>query len=127
MITEHDTSVWFYYSEGKIPDQLFENSGWASGNHKPNGIFLGVGPTFEPCELMGADIIDIAPTVLAIMGLPIPDDMDGSVLYSALTRDHLGPIRYTEAAEFTGDSSGGFSDKQRGEIEERLRGLGYLQ
>jgi predicted AlkP superfamily phosphohydrolase/phosphomutase len=127
VITEHDTSVWFYYSEGEIPDQLFENSGWASGNHKPNGIFLGVGPTFESCDVMGADIIDIAPTVLAIMGLPIPDDMDGSVLYSALTRDCLDPIRYTEADEFTGDSSGGFSDKQRGEIEERLRGLGYLQ
>ena len=127
VITEHDTSVWFYYSEGTIPNQLFEESGWASGNHKPNGIFLGVGPSFDSREVIGADIIDIAPTVLALMGLPIPDDMDGSVLYSALSREELAPVRYTEAKGFAGDSSGSFSDKQRGEIEERLRGLGYLQ
>jgi len=127
VITEHDTSVWFYYSEGTIPDQLFEESGWASGNHKPNGIFLGVGPSFEQCEVQGADIIDIAPTVLALMGIAIPDDMDGEVIYSSLNRSGVFPIRYTESELYSSELGGGFSDKQRGEIEERLRGLGYLQ
>ena len=127
VISDHDHSVWFYYSEGEIPDMLFEPSGWASGNHKPNGIFLGHGPSFIQGSVEGANIVDIAPTVLAILGLPLPDDQDGRVLHQALDTATLAPLRYTEAKAFTDSAGAAFDAKQRAEIEERLRGLGYLQ
>jgi len=53
------------------------------GQHfnQPNGIFIACGPRIKDGERAeGARLFDIAPTVLHIMGLPVPDDMDGTVL-----------------------------------------------
>jgi len=35
-------------------------------------------------EISGARIIDLAPTILHLMNVPVPDDMDGRVLTEAL-------------------------------------------
>ncbi len=43
----------------------------------------------------GAQIIDLAPTILHLMGVPVPDDMDGQVLTEALKDEYL--IRYPVA------------------------------
>ena len=127
-IADHDHAVWFYYSEGEIPELLFEPSGWASGNHKPNGIFLGHGPSFsEKTWVDTPNIIDIAPTLLALLGLPIPDDVDGRVLRESF-RDSVNPkVLWKEAKAFEAASGSAFSSAEKAEIEERLRGLGYLQ
>ncbi|MFC1970286.1 alkaline phosphatase family protein [Chloroflexota bacterium] len=48
---------------------------------QPNGILLAHGPHIKTGErIEGAHLIDIAPTVLHMMGLPVPQDMDGRVL-----------------------------------------------
>jgi len=52
-----------------------------SGSHKRNGIFIAYGPnTKQGIEIQGAKIYDIAPTILHMFGLPVPNDMDGRVL-----------------------------------------------
>ncbi len=125
VIADHNDSVWFYYSEGEIPSRIFEPSGWASGNHTPHGLFLAWGPDVRPGPVEGAHINDISPTLLAAMGLPIPDDMDGAPLLDAFLPQRLRP-RYRSAEAFTArrhESSGA----ETAAIEERLRGLGYLQ
>lgn len=38
-------------------------------------------------EVQGASIVGMAPTVLALMGVPIPEAMDGRVLEAAMTDD----------------------------------------
>jgi tetratricopeptide (TPR) repeat protein len=49
--------------------------------HRPQGIFVAGGKPLKHDELMhGASLLDVAPTILALLGLPIPDDMDGRVL-----------------------------------------------
>jgi predicted AlkP superfamily phosphohydrolase/phosphomutase len=127
-IADHDHSVWFYYSEGEMPDTLFEDSGWSSGNHKPNGIFLGHGPSFsEGTWVDDPNIIDITPTLLSILGLPIPDDVDGRVLKESFAADFKPEILWKEAQTFQASEGEGFSAAEQAEIEERLRGLGYLQ
>ena len=46
-----------------------------------NGIFLTYGPNIKKgSEITNAEIIDIAPTILHIMGIPIPKDTNGKVL-----------------------------------------------
>ncbi|MFN7144728.1 MAG: alkaline phosphatase family protein, partial [Myxococcota bacterium] len=88
LIATHDDSVWFYYSEGDVPTDVFEKSGWASGNHEPDGLFLGWGPDFRAgAEIADANIVDILPTLFATMGVPIPDDIDGRVLREVLTHN----------------------------------------
>ncbi len=128
LIADHDESVWFYYSEGDIPDVVFEAPGWASGNHKSNGIFLGHGPSFaEGRRVEDPGIADIFPTLLAILGVPIPDDIDGRVLWHTFRDGQRPAVRWSEAPGYQVAGGTVFSDAEKAEIEERLRGLGYLQ
>jgi len=49
-------------------------------NHALNGIFLAYGPGIKKrYKIEGMKIYDIAPTILHIFDLPIPNDMDGKV------------------------------------------------
>jgi predicted AlkP superfamily phosphohydrolase/phosphomutase len=96
-----------------------------SGCHRRHGILIAWGAGIrsgEPVE--NARIADLAPTILHLMGLPVPDDMDGRVLTSA-----LGVTR-SVAHERTGESRAGFEEslsvEETAEVEERLRSLGYL-
>ena len=54
-----------------------------SGTHDgaPDGFFLAVGDGIRGgASVQGASILDVAPTVLYVMGLPVARDMDGRVL-----------------------------------------------
>lgn len=127
VIAHHDDSVWFYYSEGEVPERIFEPSDWASGNHKPDGLFCAWGPGIRAGGHVGdAQIVDILPTLYAGLGVSIPDDGDGRVLREVF-RPELGvrPL-YRAAAAWTAPE--GVRDAASdAAIEARLRGLGYLQ
>lgn len=57
--------------------------------HRDYGIFLMAGPGIRQDErLYGASVLDIAPTILYAMGLPIGEDMDGTPLVNAFTQPH---------------------------------------
>jgi len=62
-------------------NKIFERGEKWDGTHRINGIFLAYGPGIKRgVEIKDAKIYDIAPTILHISNLPIPDDMDGRVL-----------------------------------------------
>ena len=99
------------------------------GNHVPEGVYILHGPGVRPGATLDAQITDIAPTVLYLMGLPVPSDMDGRVLLEALepayTRDH--PVVAGEPAVVAGPVEGySYSAEEQAQIEEQLRGLGYI-
>jgi len=51
------------------------------GMHEQEGMFLASGPDIrQGQEITGASLLDIAPTILHLFGVPIPRDMDGRVL-----------------------------------------------
>ena len=96
-----------------------------SGCHQPYGIIIAHGPHVQQgATLSGARIIDLAPTILHIMGLPVPDDMDGRVLTDILA--HTEPVTYEQTKDADPAHETGFSAEEAAQVEERLRALGYL-
>ncbi|MEP6810352.1 MAG: alkaline phosphatase family protein [Chthoniobacterales bacterium] len=55
--------------------------------HRPQGIFLLSGPGIVPDQMIeGATLLDIAPTALTLLGLPVGEDMEGKVLVNAFVQ-----------------------------------------
>ena len=78
------------------------------GTHRINGIMLLFGPNIESNKkIEEAKIFDLAPTILHLFGLPIPEDMDGRVLKEAFREGsepaerkvRFGEIRSAEAGK----------------------------
>lgn len=64
---------WLFSEPGKL------RSG-RSGNHSAWGWAVMTGPGIEAGDLQDGHILDLAPTVLALLGLPIPSEMPGQPL-----------------------------------------------
>jgi len=97
------------------------------GTHRPQGIFAATGPGIAQKEGLRAQIADCAPTLLALLGLPIPENMDGKVLTEIF--DTQPEITY-ETATTTTAAQGGkevYSEKELQQVTERLADLGYLE
>jgi len=58
--------------------------------HRLHGVIVGDGPGVEPGRVEGASIYDLAPSVLAALGLPVPEDLPGEVLRPLLPRAARG-------------------------------------
>ena len=101
-----------------------------SGVHDPMGIFFLRGdPVRAGATVEGATVMDIAPTVLYLMGQPVPDDMDGRILSEALEESYVADRAPTTTEAPVGEpvaSATGYSEKDEAIIGDRLRGLGYI-
>src|SRR2546428_368038 len=104
-----------------------------SGYHRMNGILVMSGPDVQPGQqVSGAQIVDLAPTILYALGVPAPGSMDGKVLHEAFKADeliglddHVGlPERAHE--DLRGETEGAYSEEEEARVQERLRELGYL-
>lgn len=113
----------FTSNEPLAPSHLF------NGCHRREGMVMLTGhPIRSGARLKSHDIIDVAPTILHLLGYPAPADMDGRVMTEALTEEHLAQHAVTVAAGAVeaADETSGLSPTEEAEITERLRGLGYL-
>jgi predicted AlkP superfamily phosphohydrolase/phosphomutase len=72
---------------GRESIYTFENdTGPDDANHGQHGIFIARPPGHRPAgagALDGLNIQDIAPTILNLLGLPIPGEMEGKVIQFA--------------------------------------------
>lgn len=95
-----------------------------TATHTPDGIFIACGPGI-PVEGMisGAQIADVAPTILRWLGLPIPNHMDGTVLPTICDRPDV-PLS-TDATPVAAQPTF-YADDEAEKVAERLKGLGYL-
>jgi len=98
-----------------------------NGGHNRDGILMATGPDLTSGDDLAASIYDIAPTLLYLHDVPIPEEADGEVLRGLIDDDRLdqqetitGPIR-----DLT-DSSSSSSREDEQEVQERLEDLGYI-
>ncbi len=70
-----------FHSDNLRPRGIPMEIAGAAVQHRHYGIFIAKGPGIKSDELVyGASLLDITPTILTIMGMPVGEDMDGKPL-----------------------------------------------
>jgi len=106
-----------------------KGSEWG-GTHRRDGILIAQGKPFKKStEIHGAQLIDLAPTLLYLLGQPVPEDMDGLVLRDLFEPAFLlqNPTRSGGSADFEGGQAAQYSEEEAAIVEERLAALGYIE
>lgn len=98
--------------------------------HALKGILVMSGRAVRKgISVAGASIMDLAPTVLYLLGVPIPKDMDGQILFSAIEDEYAGTheAEYAEALEDKrAVPERSFSEEEEEKVKDHLRAIGYL-
>lgn len=99
-----------------------------SGTHRMDGILLMAGSPVRSGRLTGAQIVDLAPTILNLLGIHVPADMDGQVLSQALTQVVEPTARSSSRTPVSPPPTDGdgLSADDEAAVLERLRNLGYV-
>jgi predicted AlkP superfamily phosphohydrolase/phosphomutase len=107
------------------------------GTHRPEGIFIAAGPGIQSGRREDPlDIMDVAPTVLYSMGLPVPSDFEGRVpthiFEPSAVRERpveTGPptVAPTPFADRQGSVASTLGADAEAEMVARLQALGYLE
>lgn len=102
-----------------------------SGVHRMDGILLVQGPHIrQNAVIEGANIIDVAPTILYALGMPIPSDMDGKTLKDVFEEGHTRrtQIEYIDEHKYEDVASEeyGYTEEEEESIRLKLEALGYL-
>lgn len=94
------------------------------GVHSLDGIFGIRGEGIAPSKTVNAEIVDIAPTVLATLGLPVTEDMNGRVIEEVFNEPTK--VEYEKPHRMDRRESHDYSEDEAAEITSRLADLGYL-
>lgn len=115
---------------GFTSESLFLKNKSYRSTHDMNGVLIAWGKHFKKNPwIKGAGLIDIAPTILYLMGCRISSEMDGKVLTELFQEDFLqnNQIEYSAREPVPADKySPQISGEDDQEIKKRLKGLGYI-
>jgi len=112
------------FGSNRVVDTVYRYSGM----HRDHGMLLMMGSQVSAgATVEGATIADLTPTLLHLMGQPIPEDMDGRALVELLDPAYRGRVPERVSVKEAEQSARlVFSEQEEQQIAERLRGLGYL-
>jgi len=107
-----------------------------SGHHLYHGIFVAAGPNIRRTDVM-PDLkgVDVMPTLMHILGLPIPEGIDGRVMEPIFEPDWLeqNPAVFFQPKEEPGEGVPATKDRKHLDpaddkaLTDELRALGYIQ
>lgn len=111
---------------------VFEDAHHWSGEHEPDGIFIASGPHFRKgVKVENAHITDIAPTLLYLYDVPVPESMDGKILLDTIDRDFAQDrsVIYAKSdrAGVAKKEPKALSDDDAEIVKKHLRDLGYME
>jgi predicted AlkP superfamily phosphohydrolase/phosphomutase len=100
-----------------------------SASHHPDGLFVFAGPGVRAGHWVeGAQIIDLAPTLMHVLGVPVASWMDGRVLQDVFDDMARRPVSYAEYDVIRPDGTDvRLTSEEEAAIREQLAGLGYLR
>ena len=118
-----------YILSDRIRNHIFKRRNDGRGVHRREGILIIHGPNVRKGEkIEGAHIIDIAPTILYLLGVSIPRGFDGKVLEGILEPHTLGayPIKFEDIPLEVESDQFMMTEAEEEEVGKRLKGLGYI-
>ena len=110
--------------------RVLDPSWGVSGSHRMDGLLMMKGKRIrQGAEIKGGEIIDLAPSILCLLGLPIPREMDGKVLKDAFLdwAFEKNPPRFIEEGDSGFKPEEVYTENEEEELKERLRSLNYLK
>jgi len=103
-----------------------EDADWVSGDHRPEGVIVATGPKVSAFEQQPL-LIDLAPTILAALDAPASIKHTGRVLHEIVGSEASVRAGASSPASGAREEEPGVTDTEADEMEEHLRGLGYLE
>lgn len=110
-------------------NQIIEPSFGQTGHHHMVGIVGLAGPDVRPgLALEESSILDLAPTILHYLGLPVPDYMDGRVLVEAFSDEFnaANPVTVLPWDSQKETDAGAYAEEEEEAIMAKLRDMGYV-
>ena len=129
LIAHPDTPFWVRTKlSGVAPGDWVHPDPNLTGTHRPEGVVAISGSGLSPGRYLNARLIDAAPTILNLLGLPIPPHMEGSPI--GVHR----PAPATRVDEPTRQPINGphqpafeYTEEEQAILERRLADLGYME
>jgi predicted AlkP superfamily phosphohydrolase/phosphomutase len=116
----------FEFSSNKIVEPASEA---ISAQHRMEGVFLAKGAGLQQgAEVSGISVLDMAPLLLYLMDLPIPEGLDGRLREDLFIKDAFSgkPPTYCKIEDVPGTATGERRSTEDDSIKQRLKGLGYI-
>jgi predicted AlkP superfamily phosphohydrolase/phosphomutase len=119
-----------YQASGEINSpHIIEPAAYERGTHEMEGVFIAKGQYIKSgTELNEIGIQDIAPTILHLLAVPIPEDVDGKIRHKIFQAGSpptkRKPTFYNPEQKQRREHQ--FTKSEEEEIKERLRNLGYI-
>ena len=129
---DNDVAAYNFLLDGSLGgdlSELFDTSAPYSANHALDGILIAWGAEVaQGQQIGGSEITDLAPTILAYLGVSVPRTMDGNVLQGLFSSKDMVVPRYMEDTTSSPASAETkrFGPEEEKRVEERLKKLGYL-
>jgi predicted AlkP superfamily phosphohydrolase/phosphomutase len=121
-----NTAVAFGFAPAGAPPGPFTSSGDLTGNHALDGMLIAAGPGIQHGHIAGAQLLDLAPTLLHALALPVSRDLEGRVLSLWSEPRPIDWVDGDLGSTSPASAATGFTPDEQATVEERLRALGYL-
>jgi hypothetical protein len=125
-----ESSLVYTGGEARFTDINEASNRW-TGAHELQGVLFLKGPAVRAgIRLNDACVLDITPTILALQGLPVGEDMDGKVLAEAIQPASLAARPVSSVASYGPPSLGERARQAKASdegVRSRLRALGYVE
>ncbi len=112
------------------PKSVFAVNTGATGSHTDWGVLIARGPGIRAgADVAGARLMDVTPTALYAMDVPLNDDMDGQPVLPLFTEEFKSrrKVRFREnTASVADERVDPFSASEEDDIMDQLKGLGYI-
>jgi hypothetical protein len=102
-----------------------------SGAHRPNGVFVASGQGVRRgISLSPLSILDVAPLLLYMLDLPVPEDLEGRVPEALFEKEYacFHPMAFEAPAQTAAaEPSPEVDIRMEAEVMGHLRALGYME